>query len=146
MYLRSILFVSFFCSFVIAEGSRELETKGDAVTNIAGLSWYLNMETALQRAKKEKKDMLIMIGEESCRWCKKMKNRTLTDRRIQEKLKSYILVSLKRSDKESIRYFPNFDGNIPSFFFMRENEEVLDSIVGYFKADDFLGYLNEVDE
>jgi len=139
------LFFMVFNLFVLASSGKH-EHKSDTMTTISGLLWHLNIETALQKAKKEKKDILVMVGEDSCRWCKKMKNRTLTDARIQKKLKSYILVSVKRSDKEAIQYLPTFDGNIPSFFFLKENKEIIESIVGYFKADDFLEYLNEVEE
>ncbi|MCF6243406.1 MAG: DUF255 domain-containing protein [Sulfurovum sp.] len=120
--------------------------KEETTKTIAGLRWYLNIEESLKIAKRLKKNIIVMVGEESCRWCKKMKERTLTDKRIQEKLKSYILVSVKRSDKDAIKHLDTFDGNIPSFFFMEKDKEIIDSIVGYFKADDFLEYLNEIEE
>jgi thioredoxin-related protein len=122
------------------------ETKKDTLKTISGLRWYLDIEEAFKKAKEEKKNLVVMVGEESCRWCKKMKERTLTDRRIQEKLKSYILVSVKRSDKNAIKHLHTFDGNIPSFFFMKEDKELVGSIVGYFRADDFLEYIDEVEE
>ena len=122
------------------------DTKTDTIKTIAGLSWYLNIETALEKGKEEKKNIIVMVGEDSCRWCKKMKEQTLTDKQIQDRLKAYILVSVKRSDKDALKYLNTFDGNIPSFFFMQDNKELIESIVGYFKADDFLDYINEIEE
>ena len=117
-----------------------------SMQNIAGLDWYLDIDSALKSAQKAHKNLIIMVGENSCRWCKKMKERTLTDVQVQNKLAEYVLVSIKRSDKASVAHVPEFDGSIPSFFFMKANEEVYDSVVGYFKADDFLRYINQVEE
>jgi len=41
---------------------------------------------------------------------------------------------------------PEFDGNIPSFFFMTNKEEVQDAVVGYFKENDFLEYIKEIED
>ena len=114
--------------------------------NIAELSWYSHIDNALKSAQKSHKNLIVMVGEESCRWCKKMKDSTLTEKNVQEKMAEYILVSVKRSDKAEVAHVQEFDGSIPSFFFMKYNEEVYDSIIGYFKADDFLRYMNEIEE
>ena len=118
----------------------------DTIQNIAGLSWDTQIDKALKNAQKSHKNLIVMVGEESCRWCKKMKEDTLSDERIQKKLSKYILVSVKRSDKKSVAHMPEFDGKIPSFFFIEDNGEVYDSVVGYYKADDFLRYINEIEE
>jgi thioredoxin-related protein len=125
---------------------KPLTIKKNLSKHISGLTWYLNMEDGLKQAKIENKRILIMVGEDSCRWCKKMKEETLIDVRIQNKLKQYILVSIKRSNSKQIGYLDTFDGNIPSFFLMQKNKELSESIVGYYKSDDFLDYLNEIEE
>jgi len=118
----------------------------DKLQTIANLPWHSNVEIAFSKAKKEHENVLIMVGEDDCRWCVKMKERTLTDTRIIEALKKYVLVYVKRSDKEALKYIPQFDGNIPSFFFMTENKETIEPVVGYFNADDFLQYIQEIEE
>jgi thioredoxin-related protein len=118
----------------------------DKTLKIAGLEWYTDVELGFYIAKKEHKNVIVMVGEDSCRWCKKMKENTLSDPKIQEALQQYILISIKRSDKESVKYVPEFDGNIPSFFFMTEKENMIEPVVGYFNADDFLTYIKEIEE
>ncbi len=113
---------------------------------IAGLSWYTDIDSALYVAQKEQKNVIVMVGEDTCKWCRKMRQRTLTDVRIQKKLQSYILVYLKRSSENIVNNIPDFDGNIPSFFFMKDNRELIESVVGYFTADDFLQYIDEIEE
>jgi len=119
---------------------QEVQNKEDSITTIAGLPWHSDIDTAFNIAQKEKKNVIVMVGEEYCKWCTKMKERTLPDVRIQTKFSQYILVSVKRSDKEAIKHVPAFDGNIPSFFFMTPKEEMVDAIIGYFTAYDFLQY------
>ena len=122
------------------------QTLVDTIETLGNLSWHSNVEEAFILAKKENKDVIIMVGEDSCRWCVKMKKKTLTDTRVQEQMKKYVLVSIKRSDKEAVKFVPKFDGNIPSFFFVDKNKELMESVVGYFNADDFTGYIKEIEE
>jgi len=122
------------------------QTLVDTIETLGNLSWHSNVEEAFILAKKENKDVIIMVGEDSCRWCVKMKKKTLTDTRVQEQMKKYVLVSIKRSDKEAVKFVPKFDGNIPSFFFIDKNKELMESVVGYFNADDFTGYIKEIEE
>lgn len=142
--MRKVAFL--YLSILLLSGCSKNEERSKGVDTIAGLSWHLDMQRGFSLAKKEGKDVIVMVGEDSCRWCKKMKERTLTDTRIQEKMKKYVLVSIKRSDKDSVKQIAEFDGNIPSFFFMHANKELIEPVVGYFKADDFLSYIQEVEE
>jgi len=149
--LYSFLIVALLGCTACGESSENRAIKQDSsrkvhMQNIAGLSWYSHIDNALKSAQKSHKNLIVMVGEESCRWCKKMKERTLTDEKVKEKMSEYILVSVKRSDKAEVAHIPEFDGSIPSFFFMKDNEEVYDSVIGYFKADDFLRYMNEMEE
>ena len=122
------------------------QTLPDTVETLGNLSWHSNVKEAFTLAKKENKNVIIMVGEDNCRWCVKMKKKTLTDARVQEQMQKYVLVSIKRSDKEAVKFVPEFDGNIPSFFFIDKNKELMESVVGYFNADDFTGYMREIEE
>jgi thioredoxin-related protein len=108
--------------------------------------WQSDIQEAFEIAKKGDKKLFVMVSEDHCRWCFRMKNEALSDPRVQKMLEKYILVSIKRSDKASVAYVESFDGVIPSFFLMGNNQEEIESIIGYFKVDDFLGYLGEIEE
>jgi len=118
----------------------------DTVSTIGNLVWHSNIKESFLLAKEQDKNVIVMVGEDDCRWCVKMKKHTLTDERIQDHMQKYILVSIKRSDKDAISHVPEFDGNIPSFFFMDANKEVMEPVVGYFKSDDFLDYIKEIED
>ena len=65
---------------------------------------------------------------------------------VQDKLQSYILLKVQRSDKKTAKRIEDFTGAIPSFYFMQPDQELFESVVGYFVTEDFLGYLNEIEE
>lgn len=110
------------------------------------LSWETDLDIAFARAKQEQKNIMVMIECSTCTWCIKMKKGALSDPRVQDKLRSYILLKIQRSDKNSTKYLPDFTGAIPSFYFMQPDQEIMETVIGYFLAEDFLEYLNDIDE
>ena len=124
-----------------------IETKS---LKIAGLTWHSDIDATFMTAKKEKKDVIVMVGEPDCRYCTKMKKRTLSNPKVAALLKKYALVYIRRSDEKSVKFLPNFDGNahgnIPSFFFMKADKTLEETIVGYYKVDTFVDMLQLLEE
>jgi len=108
--------------------------------------WMSDLDKALSEAQKSHKPLIVMISEPDCRWCIKMKKGTLSDTRVQKQLERYLLVHIRRSDSAQTSKIEAFDGKIPSFFLLSPKGEVVDAIVGYYKPDDFLRYLQEISE
>ena len=135
-----------FCMIGFFVGCQEKPMQEIKQVTISGQKWYLDIEEAEALAKKEKKNLLVMVSETTCRWCIKMDKETLTQISIQNKLSEYILVSLKRSDKKSTKKLEGFDGNIPSFFFIESQSGFSESIIGYYEANTFLDYLREIED
>ncbi len=94
-----------------------------SVASATELDWLHDYDKALIQAKQEKKDIYLFIGADKCRFCKKFKETTLSDKDMMNKLrKEYILVYLSR-DQHKIpdwfqtkgvprHYFLDADGNI----------------------------------
>lgn len=112
----------------------------------AKLPWETDMQRAFQRAKKEHKNVILLIQDPWCKWCKKMKNETLSDPRVQRMLRNYILLTIERRDQKTVQKIEEFTGAIPSFYFMEPNGEVFESVIGYFQPEDFLQFLREIEE
>ena len=110
------------------------------------LIWETDMDLAFERAQKEHRNVLIMVEDTRCKWCKNMKMGALSDPNVQAKMKPYILLKVQRSDKETAKRITEFTGAIPSFYFMEPNQELYESIVGYFTTEDFLQFLTEIEE
>lgn len=87
-----------------------------------------------------------MVEDRRCKWCKNMKMGALSDPNVQDKLQSYILLKVQRSDKKTAGRIEDFTGAIPSFYFMEPDQELFESVVGYFATEDFLRFLTEIEE
>lgn len=103
-------------------------------------------DEAFARAKKEHKNVMVVVHEDYCKWCKKMETQTLPDAKIQKKLEKYVILELKRSDRDSVKNLKTFSGAIPSFYFFNANQLLIDEVIGYFDVEDFLGYLTDLEE
>ena len=114
-------------------------------STLFSVEWVKDIETAFTLAKKEHKNMMVLVEGENCRWCKKMKYRTLGDENVQKKLQSYIIVKVMREDGDAVKDLPIIHG-VPSIFFMTPKKEVIESVVGYFNVEDFLSYISDVEK
>ncbi len=128
------------------ETIQSMQKKEETLGAFEKLIWETEMDYAFERAKKEHKNVMIMVEDTRCKWCTNMKKGALSDQSVQDKLQSYILLKVQRSDKKTAKRIEDFTGAIPSFYFMQPNKELLESVIGYFVTEDFLGYLNDIEE
>lgn len=111
----------------------------------ADIVWQKDIPAALQLAQKEHKLVMVFVEGETCRWCKKMKHRTLSDESVDKRLQSYVSVKVFRENKKDIKDLPEIQG-VPSIFFMTAQQKILESVVGYYNVEDFISYLNDVEK
>lgn len=112
--------------------------------SLLALDWAQNLDKAFATGKKEHKNVMVLVEGEHCRWCKKMKGRTLTDEGIEERLKKYVVVKVMREDKTAMAKLPPIDG-VPTIFFMDDDKRIIEKVVGYFNVEDFTSYINDVE-
>ncbi|MCF6243407.1 MAG: thioredoxin family protein [Sulfurovum sp.] len=113
--------------------------------SLFGLDWVKDLDTALTLAKKENKNVMVFVESEHCRWCKKMKGRTLSDENVEKKLKNFVILKVMRENDKEMKQLPAVRG-VPTIFFMKENKEILEDIVGYFNVQDFMSYIGDVEK
>ena len=111
----------------------------------ADIVWQKDIPTALQLAQKEHKLVMVFVEGETCRWCKKMKHRTLSDESVDKRLQDYIAVKVFRENKEDIKDLPEIQG-VPTIFFMTAQKKILESVIGYYTVEDFISYINDVEK
>lgn len=114
-------------------------------STLFSIEWVKDIDTALTLAKKEHKNIMVLVEGENCRWCSKMKHRTLSDESVEKKLEKYVVVKVMREDADAMSGLPPIQG-VPTIFFMKENKAVLEDIVGYFNVEDFLSYIGDVEK
>jgi uncharacterized protein YyaL (SSP411 family) len=110
------------------------------MASAVALQWHDDLNSALLKAKKENKALMVMIESEHCRWCKAMKETTLNDNKVKAELQSFVLVKVMREDRESMRIFPEIAG-VPTIFFMTSDKKILEQVIGFFEEEDFLPFI-----
>ncbi len=114
-------------------------------STVFSLDWVKDIDTAFTLAKKEHKNVMVFVEGENCRWCKKMKHRTLSDESVEKRLEKYVVVKVMREDGNAMSVLPPVQG-VPTIFFMKENKAVIEEIIGYFNVEDFLSYIGDVEK
>ena len=111
----------------------------------ADLVWEKDINTAFGKAQTEHKTVMVMVEGEDCRWCKKMKYRTLGDEIVQNRLANYTVVKVMREDPKALKDLPAING-VPTIFFMTADKKVIESVVGYYNVEDFISYIGDVEK
>ena len=100
------------------------------------LHWENDLKSAFAKAEKEHRPLMVMVESESCRWCKKMKFRTLADEHIVKRLKRFVTVKTMKGSEEAVHALPSVE-YVPTIFFMRPDRNIVEKVTGYYAADDF---------
>ncbi|NOR56720.1 MAG: DUF255 domain-containing protein [Sulfurovum sp.] len=109
------------------------------------LDWAKNLDTALSKAKREHKTLMVFVEGEHCRWCKKMKHRTISDDAVEKRLEKFVVVEVMRENVQAMSHLPSVRG-VPTIFFMKADKTVLEEVIGYFCVEDFLSYIDDVEK
>ncbi|MCO4845226.1 MAG: thioredoxin family protein [Sulfurovum sp.] len=114
-------------------------------STLFSVEWVKDIDTAFALAKKEHKNIIVLVEGENCRWCKKLKHRTLSDEAVEKRLEKFVTVKVMREDSSAMSVLPKVKG-VPSIFFMKENKAVVVEILGYVNVEDFISYINDVEK
>lgn len=111
----------------------------------ADITWQKDLSKAFVMAQKEHKNVMVFVEGEHCRWCKKMKHRTLSEVSVETALKDFVTVKVMQEDSEAMKVLPKIEG-VPTIFFMSATKEVLEKVAGYYATDDFIAMVKAVKE
>ena len=88
------------------------------------IGWHGNFEKALIEAKKEKKDILLLILKKDCQRCKTIFVELFNDKEVQEKVnKKYLPVIAYFEDKNSYPIELFYTQQFPALFFVSYKDE-----------------------
>ncbi len=109
------------------------------------LQWVNSYHEALLKAKKEKKNLMLLVTSETCRWCKKLENTTLIDKEVVQRLqKDYVVVQLTRDEDNYPKVLKV--ASVPATFFLdAKGKPIIKQVIGYWSAEDYLSYMDDVD-
>jgi len=109
----------------------------------ADIAWQKDLSTAFSMAQKEHKNVMVFVEGAHCRWCKKMKHRTLSEKSVETVLKPYVTVKVAEEDSAAMKMLPAIDG-VPTMFFMSADKKVLSKVAGYYAEEEFTAMVKEI--
>lgn len=107
------------------------------------LNWEKDLNTAFIKAAKEKKPLMVMVEGEHCRWCKKMRHRTLENDVISKRLEKYVLVKIDKEGEEA-QQLPEVK-YVPTIFFISPDKKIKERVTGYFNVLDFGSWIDDAE-
>jgi len=106
------------------------------------LDFETNYKTALQKAKKENKPLMLVVVQDPCPYCDNLVEETLSDAKVQKDLKDFVSVIIDKHGD-----FPkNLKGTpVPMVYFIdpRIEKSTYDNL-GFLDAQDFSKMLEHV--
>ena len=95
-----------------------------------------NFNSAMEKAKEEKKILLLLVVTDNCRWCQKMVHKTLRNNIVHEKLNNTIVLVLDKNDEMPFEFKSEL---YPSTYFINpETQKSVWENVGYADKEVFL--------
>lgn len=115
----------------------------------AAVNWENNYDTALLKAKKEQKLVMVDVYTDWCGWCKRLDKDTYGNKEVETKLsKNFIAVKInpEKSAKNASLAKEFGTRGYPHIVFLDAAGKKLSEIGGYLPAGDFLKRLDKVAE
>lgn len=113
---------------------------------IRAMGYESTYEKALLKAKKENKDIMMVVVQKSCPWCRKMEKQTLQRDSIDKLVKKSFIPLLV--DEASNDYPKKFEAKLfPTTMFIDvKNEKLISKTLGYKNKKEFQEILEEVNK
>lgn len=109
----------------------------------AEIAWNTSYDTALAKAKKESKPLMVLITTEECRWCRKLENTTMQDAEIIARINAKFQAVNVTKDKSVYPKSLTAKMVPMSYFINPTNGKVLYSIPGYWGSEDYHSILDD---
>jgi len=104
--------------------------------------YELNYKIALEKAQKEKKDIMILMVSNFCPWCQKLEKVVLSKEKINNQIhKKYIPLIL---NKDESKYPKKFETPmVPTVYFVDyKTEQITSKVIGYNHRGDMINTIN----
>lgn len=115
------------------------------LSTLSAFDWPSDFDEAKEQAKKEQKNIYMLIGSEYCPWCEKFEKKVLSQKEVITRLeKDYVLIYLSRDIDDIPTHLEKTP--LPRHYFLTETGEVIYTTVGYRSVEAFYEILNDVKE
>lgn len=106
------------------------------------IEWSKNYDSALAKAKKESKLMLVLVTTDECRWCRKLEATTLKDERVVSKLNAKF--STVHVTRDVDKYPSTIKAPmVPMSVFMDSNGKIVHQVPGFWDGEDYSSIIDD---
>lgn len=113
-------------------------------TFAADMEYETNYKTALAKAKKEGKDVMLFMTTSYCPWCRKLENRILAQNDIDAKIKAkYVPITLNLDTDTYPEQFAKTRFTPILYIVNSKTQKIEHQFVGYSSRGDFLRFLKD---
>jgi len=105
--------------------------------------WEDDLETALAKAKKSQKPVMVDFYTEWCGWCKKLDSDTYSDNKVDGLAKKFICVKVDGDKNREAASKYQIEG-YPTIIFLSYEGKIDERVVGYRDANSFAGIMSSV--
>jgi thioredoxin-related protein len=112
------------------------------------IDWEIDFKDAMKVAKYQKKPTMVLITQKRCKWCKKMKKKTLSNDAIIDRLnENFVTVEVTRR-KDDYPHKELRARAVPTIYFLSADGEKLmrRPVIGYWNVENFMSYINKAEK
>ena len=121
-------------------GMTSSSTKNSKARTTKSENWFYDMASAEDYAKQTGKQIMVYVENRRSSWSKKMRKKTLLDKKIKKALKDFVWVKLQKNSSEAKDHDLN-PKLAPTVYFRKADGSSLATAKGYFGAKDFIKWV-----
>jgi len=110
---------------------------------MAEIAWQPSFEAARAEARKENKPMMVLLVSHTCRWCRRLENRTLENPEVAAYVRKHFVPVIVYREEGN---FPDTitSAVVPTTFFLTpEGKNIVKPVVGYWEPMEYMTDLKE---
>ena len=112
------------------------------ISNLPGIKWNENFQSAIAESKKSNKPMFVYFGTSWCHYCKQLESETFANQDVQNKIaENYIPVKVDGDTNPELCSIYNVFG-FPTIMIIDSNEKKLGFIEGFHSATELLNKIS----
>lgn len=136
-----IIIIAALVLFVMTAETEEMDEMEDQSSNFTVIDKASNISEAKQKAKAENKSVFVVFESDTCSYCKQLKQDTLNDARVLDKLNENYVTAIVNIDKD-----PNVakEFNVyatPVMLFLDPDGNEQQRLEGYYGPEELLEYM-----